>query len=175
MKLIIRLASGNRHAATGGGWQHPLRHAATLAAAATLAVAPLGAHAHRGDAPSALSTLSALPVASVVVAGVGASSASASVAALPVALSVGGAVLIVQSVEVSGRITLCVLERASDGARVSLEIASRGIERSALSVGQSVTVSALASGTLLSAAGEVIAFLPNALGRALLHDERLTD
>ena len=36
-------------------------------------------------------------------------------------------------------------------------------------------VSALASGTLLSAAGEVIAFLPNALGRALLHDERLTD
>ena len=62
--------------------------------------------------------LSALPVASVVVAGGAAAGASAAAVFLPVALSAGGAVLVVKSIEITARGTLCVLERASDGARV---------------------------------------------------------
>ena len=85
--------------------------------------------AHNGDGLSALSTLSALPVASVLVTGaaVGASGVAASTAviALPVALAASGAVLVVKSIEVSARGTICVLERASDGASATIEIAGR--------------------------------------------------
>jgi hypothetical protein len=35
-------------------------------------------------------------------------------------------------------------------------------------------VSVIGSGVVLSALGEAIAFIPNELGRALLHNERVT-
>ncbi len=118
-------------------------------------------------------TLSVLPIASVVAtASVGAAAVGA-VSAIPVVLSAAGAVFIVKAVEVTARGTLYVLERASDGARVSVEIAAGGAGVMALGVGAAVTTSVLASGVVLSAAGEAIAFIPNALGRALLHNERI--
>ena len=44
----------------------------------------------------------------------------------------------------------------------------------ALSVGGAVlTCSVIGTGVVLSAAGEVLAFIPNALGRALLYNERV--
>jgi len=134
--------------------------------------------AHNGDGLSAISTLSALPVASVLVTGaaVGTSAvgASAAVIALPVALAASGAVLVVRSVEVSARGTICVLERASDGASTTIEIAGRMAERMMLRTGQAVQVSVVAAGAVLSVAGAAIAFVPSELGRALLHNERLT-
>ncbi|MBL8311375.1 MAG: hypothetical protein JNL19_13200 [Burkholderiales bacterium] len=138
--------------------------------AATLFV-PLHVHAHGRSGPSDASAVSMLPLASVVVGG---AAVSVGVVALPVALTVSGAVLVVKTVEVSARGTLCVLERASDGARVTLELTARGSERAVLSVGQAVDVSVTASGTMLSVAGKAIAFIPTALGEALLHNERLT-
>jgi hypothetical protein len=63
-----------------------------------------------------------------------------------VALSVDGAQLIVKGVQASAKGTVWLLESASDGAAASIE---------------------------LSAAGEVIAFIPNAIGKALLYNERL--
>lgn len=117
--------------------------------------------------------LSLLPVASVVgTASVGAA-ASGTVVALPAALSVAGAVLTVKSVEASAVGTIYVLERASDGARVSVEVAGRGVAAFAYGVGTVVTCSVIGTGVVLSVAGEVLAFVPNALGRALLHNERL--
>jgi len=154
--------------------RYTTKAATSLVATTILAISPLAAHAHRDDGLSALSALSALPVASVVIAGGTAVGASTAAVTLPVALSAGGAVLVVRAVEVTARGSLCVLERASDGARVSLEFAGRGIERTALSVGRSVQLSVLASGAVLSVLGEAIAFVPNELGRALLHNERLT-
>ncbi|RYZ09614.1 MAG: hypothetical protein EOO24_09725, partial [Comamonadaceae bacterium] len=68
-----------------------------------------------------------------------------------------------------------VLERASDGARASVEVAGRGASAAAAVVGTSVTVTVLASGVLLSTAAEVIAFIPNAVGQALLHNERVAN
>jgi hypothetical protein len=122
--------------------------------------------------------LSALPVASVVgTAGAVAGSAVAgavAVSALPVALTVSGAVLVVKTVEVSARGTVFVLERASDGARASVELTGRAASGVAASVGTAVAVSVIGTGVLLSAAGEVLCFIPNELGRALLHNERIT-
>ena len=73
---------------------------------------------------SALSAVSALPIASVVVGG---SAAAGAVVAIPVVLSTAGAVLVVKTVESTARGTLYVLERASDGARASIEVVGRGV------------------------------------------------
>src|SRR6185369_14235534 len=116
--------------------------------------------------------VSALPLASVVV---GASAAAGASLAVPVILSTAGAAFVVKAVEVSAVGTVCVLERASDGARVSVEIAGRGVANASMVAGTVVTVSVIGAGIILSVAGEAIAFLPNALGRALLHNERLTN
>jgi hypothetical protein len=119
--------------------------------------------------------LSALPVASVVgtasaVTG-SAAVAGAAVSAVPVAFSVMGASLVIKAVEVTASGTLYVLERVSDGAQASVRISGH----MASGVGTVVGVSAIATGVLLSTAGEVLAFIPNGLGRALLHNEKITD
>jgi hypothetical protein len=96
------------------------------------------------------------------------------VVALPVAFSTAGAVLVVKTVESTARGTVLLLERASDGAQASIELGARAAGGVSLAADTVVTVSVIGAGVLLSAAGEVIAFIPNALGRALLHNERLT-
>jgi len=148
------------------------RFAAMVVAYALFATVAVPLQAQAQSEASALSAVSALPVASVVVVG---GAAASTVVALPVALSTVGAVLVVKTIEVTARGTLCVLERVSDGARASVEIAGRGVAHVSLAAGTVVTVSAIGAGVVLSAAGEAIAFLPNALGRALLHNERLTN
>jgi hypothetical protein len=67
-----------------------------------------------------------------------------------------------------------VLERASDGARASIKVAGRATRGVSNAVGTSVLVTVIGSGVVLSAAGEVLAFVPNAIGRALLYNERLS-
>ncbi len=144
-----------------------------LALAMALVSAPVRAQSEASLA------LSALPVASVVgtasaVAG-SAVAGAAAVSAVPVAFSAAGAVLVVKAVEVTARGTVYLLERVSDGARASVEVAAGAASAVAVGVGAVVTVGVLATGVLLSAAGEVLAFVPNELGRALLHNERVTD
>ena len=150
----------------------------TVAITVSAATSSTQSSAHNSDGLSTISTLSALPVASVLVIGgaVGTSAVGASVAAvaLPVALAASGAALLVKSVDVSARGTICVLERASDGATATIEIAGRMAERMTLRTGQAVQVSVVGAGAVLSVAGAAIAFVPSELGRALLHNERLT-
>ncbi len=120
---------------------------------------------------SALSAVSALPLASLVEGSVAASEAAV---AVPLALSVAGATLVVKSVELSARGTVYVLERVSDGARVSLEVSGKVIEGVSVVAGTVVTVAIISTGVVLSVTGQAIAFLPNELGRALLHSQRVT-
>lgn len=117
--------------------------------------------------------LSMLPVASVVGTAASAGAVAGSVVALPAALSVGGAVLAVVAVEASVDGTVYLLERASDGARVSVRVSGQVARGASMVAGTAVVVSVIGTGVVLSAAGEVLAFIPNALGRALLHNERL--
>jgi len=128
-------------------------------------------HVQAQTGASALSAVSALPVASVVV---GTSAVAGAVVAIPVVLSTTGAVLLVKTVESTARGTVYVLERASDGARASIEVVGKGVAGVSMVAGTAVVVSVIGTGVVLSAAGEAIAFIPNALGRALLHNERLT-
>lgn len=117
---------------------------------------------------SALSAVSALPIASVMVTGRAA-------LAVPVVLSTAGAVLVVRTVETSVRGTMVVLERASDGVQTSIEIVGKNLAGVSMVAGTAVVVSVVGAGVVLSAAGQAIAFIPNALGRALLHNERVTN
>ena len=130
--------------------------AASLLAAAGQAWAQGRPGGRGGDSPSGLSALSVLPVALV-----GASAAG---------LVSGGAVLTVAAVEASADGTEWLLTRASDGARVSVRVTGGA----SVAVGEVVTVTAVTGGLLLSAAGRVIAWVPDTLGRALSHHERVT-
>lgn len=105
---------------------------------------------------SEASALSALPVAVSVAA--------------PVMLLSAGVALTVVAVEASAQGSVWVLERASDGARASVRFAGQA---SAV-LGTAVVITVIGSGYVLSAAGEAIAFVPNAIGTALLHNEQLT-
>ena len=125
-------------------------------------------HAQAQSEASALSAVSALPLASVVVG-------TSAVVAVPVVLLTAGAVLVVKTVQSTARGTVYVLERASDGAQTSVEVVGKGVAGASLVAGAAVTVSVIGAGVVLSAAGEAIAFIPNALGRALLHNERVTN
>lgn len=130
--------------------------AGALALALTLPAAPLRAQ----GAASELSAASMLPVAVSVVA--------------PVSIFAAGAALTVVAVEGASRGTVWVLERASDGARASVTVSGELIGGLSLAAGTLVTVTAISTGWVLSAAGRAIAYVPNKVGQALLHNERLT-
>ncbi len=135
------------------------RRLACAALALTMAAVLPAARAH-GPTASDASALSLLPVA-------------VSVAAPALVLS-GGVVLTVVAVEASAAGTVWVLERASDGARLSVTLASAAAGGASLAVGAGVVVSAVATGWVLSAAGRAIAFIPNEVGAALVYNERVT-
>ena len=116
--------------------------------------------AHGPSSGAELSALSMLPIAVSVAA--------------PVALLSAGAALTVVAVEASASGTVWVLERASDGVRGSVMLSADVARGASLLVGSAVLVTAVSAGWVLSAAGKVIAFVPNQLGRALWHHERVT-
>lgn len=122
----------------------------------------------QNNASTASAALSLMPLGSVVGASVGAA------VALPVAFSTAGAVLVVKGVEASATGTRYVLERVSDGARASVEVSGKVAGAASTTVGTVVSVSIISAGVVLSVAGQVIAFVPNEAGRALLHNQRVT-
>ena len=152
-------------------WGSAARLPRALLAAGVVCAALVVANPARAQS-EASAALSMLPVASVVGTASVASAAAGAVVTVPAALSVGGAVLTVRAVEASAVGTVYLLERASDGAQVSVEVVGRGVAGSAYAVGTVVTCSVIGTGVILSAAGEAIAFTPTALRRALLYHDR---
>lgn len=126
----------------------------------TLALALMGsAQAHRNSASEA-SALSLMPIA-------------ISVAAPVALLSVGGAFTVL-AVDAVSEGTVWVLERASDGARFSVTLSAAAVGGLSVVAGTAVLVVAGSTGWVLSSAGKAIAFIPNQIGKALLHNERVT-
>jgi len=125
-----------------------------LSILAFLVLTSVSAHAHAQA--SEASALSALPIGVL--------------SAMPVVIVASGASLTVRAVEASADGTTWVLERAADGVRASVKLAGNA----SVAVGTSVIVTAVAAGNVLSVAGKAIAFIPNEIGAALLHNERVT-
>lgn len=132
----------------------------STALVATLLAAALGtARAHPPNASDA-SALSALPIAVSVAA--------------PVMLLSAGAMLTVVAVEASATGTVWVLERASDGARMSVTVSAQAAGGLSVAAGTAVVVSAFSAGWVISTAGRALAYIPNEIGTALLYNERVT-
>lgn len=88
------------------------------------------------------------------------------------ALAASGTVL-VEGVEAAGDASVLVLAGASGAAQATVRISGRAAREASLAAGASVRVVALSSGCLLVAAGKVLAFFPNEVGKALLHQSRV--
>ena len=129
-------------------------------AAVLVLAGSLGTTAQAHSPPSDASALSMLPIAVSVAA--------------PVAILSAGAVLTVVSVQASAVGTVWILERASDGARASIELTGRAGRDLSVAAGTAVAVTAISTGWVLSSASEAIAFIPNQVGAALLYNERIT-
>jgi len=81
-----------------------------------------------------------------------------------------GAVVVIPMLD-DGRI---VLERAADGAQASVRVSLGSASYSVKQVDTAVSVMIISTGVMLVATGEVLAFIPNELGRALLHSAKLS-
>lgn len=130
---------------------------ATVVSLSMLA-ATVPAMAHN-DGLSEASALSALPVAMSISA--------------PVLSVAAGSVLVLAAVEVVADGTVWVLQRASDGARIVVKWSAISAGMASVAVGAAITVTAVSAGWVLSTAGTVLALIPNELGKALLHHERV--
>ena len=116
--------------------------------------------AHAQPNASDASALSALPIAVSIAA--------------PVMIISAGAALTVVAIQASATGSVWVLERASDGARVTLTLSGQVLEGVSVGVGTAVTVTAITTGWVLSTASQAIALIPNEIGAALLYNERIT-
>ena len=130
-----------------------------LAPAAALLATPSRAHGGPSEASAASSLLLSMPVAVLSVA--------------PVMILSAGAVLTVVAAEASAAGTVWLLRRASDGATASLRFSGEAATASLVVAGTAISVTVIAAGWLLSAAGEVLCLVPNALGESLLYNERI--
>ena len=142
---------------------HPSSFFRAHVLAVSMALAMVGA-VQAEPALSQASTASAVPLALSVAAP---SAVGASV------LSVGAAFTVV-SVQAVAEGTVWVLNRASDGVRVVVRCAGKVAGTASQAVGTAVTVVGVVGGVMLSTASEVIAFVPNELGKTLLHNEQIT-
>ena len=84
-------------------------------------------------------------------------------------LAAGGE-FIVQSVRRTATGTVIVLKSVSDGARVSVGLAGAAATAAGDLAGQTVQAIGTAGGYVLHRSGEVIAFIPNELGKRLVYD-----
>jgi hypothetical protein len=131
-----------------------VRHAVSLAAALAFAASAAAQPSRE------LSEASLVPVAISV--------------ALPVVLVAGVGSIVVTGVEASAQGTVWVVENVADGVKGSICFAGRVVGAAAVSVGTVIVVTVVATGMVLSAAGHVIAFIPNEIGRSLSYNQRVS-
>lgn len=89
----------------------------------------------------------------------------------------GSGRIVVDAVEVSADSTTLVLKRLADGASqasiVTLKLSGKALEKTALVVGAGIEISVVSTGYILISAGKALAFIPNQVGQALLHHEKV--
>jgi hypothetical protein len=85
----------------------------------------------------------------------------------------GSAEFVVDSLESAGRGLKVALKGSAKVGRVVLMVPLTMAGGLSLAVGEMVTLVATGAGWLITRAGEVIGFIPNEAGRALLHSRRV--
>ncbi|WP_295996164.1 hypothetical protein [Rugamonas sp.] len=88
---------------------------------------------------------------------------------------VGGAYVVSGVGQGAGETVEVILSSAASAARLSVTLSGKAVHAIGMSVGTTVQVVSETTGTLLLASGQVVAFIPNALGQALLSQQRLPE
>ena len=98
---------------------------------------------------------------------------------IPVALVDGSAQLFkdggqlsVTAVKTVGNVSVITLRGLAGGAEASVQVSSKLIEGSAIGVGSALQATVSTTGVLLVAAGKALMFVPNEIGKSLLHHSR---
>lgn len=90
----------------------------------------------------------------------------------------GAGRLVITGVETSGDAVVVTARKIggdlSDAGEISLRGTREAVGTASFVVGESVHVTFFAAGVALSYAGKVLAFIPNEMGRQLLHREKLS-
>jgi hypothetical protein len=97
---------------------------------------------------------------------------SATVVAGSLSVLAGSGSIVVESVQVAAGVTTVVLKGASDAAGATLRLSGNVALGASLVAGASVFVVVVATGYLVVSASQVVAFVPNKVGTALLHHSR---
>jgi len=122
-------------------------------------LAPFAAHA-QSDAASQVSAVSAEPASAA---------AEAVFTAVP-----AGTRWVVKGVADSATGASVVLEASGDAAVVSVGVSLEASAAAARAIGKSVDVVATSTGRVIYLGSEAIAYVPNALGREMLHHREIT-
>jgi len=88
-------------------------------------------------------------------------------------IAAGSGELVVSGVETVGESTQIVLKGVSTAAGESVRISVSAAAGASVAVGTSVQIAALWTGYSIMAAGIMIAFIPNEVGRSLLYHQRV--
>lgn len=81
--------------------------------------------------------------------------------------------VVVASVETVGEGIVIVLKGASDAGGASIQLSGQAARGLSLAAGAVVNVVALSTGHMLVMSGKAIAFIPNELGKVLLHHSKV--
>lgn len=145
-----------------------------LALAAALLLSGTAAHAQSIGSKDASGKVS-MGTASILMSPVASVAGSANGKAdMGSVLAVAGTSFVVTGVvQLSADTTEVIIESVGSAAKVSVQVASSALRGLGVSAGTAVQAVAASTGTVLVASGKVLAFIPNTLGEALLHHERV--
>ena len=101
------------------------------------------------------------------------SQGSAVVVAGSMSMLVASGQVLVASVETVGEGIAIVLKGASEAGGASVQMSTQAAKGLSLAAGTVVNVVALSTGHMLVLSGKAIAFIPNELGKALLHHSKV--
>ncbi len=80
-----------------------------------------------------------------------------------------GSQFVVESVHATAEGVILILRGVSEASRITLHVVGNSIISATTIAGTVLTVSAAVAGHILHAGGNVVAFVPNTLGRTLVH------
>jgi len=140
----------------------PIRKIALIAALCASSLLPLSAHAGRGCiscGPSGGSEALSMGVGIIMLGGF--------------SMVAGSGEMIVDTVKAGADGVTVVLKGSTQAVSTTVKLSGKGIEKIGLVSGAVVEVSATTTGYLLVSAGKVLAFIPNEIGTALMHHNKV--
>ncbi|WP_342617918.1 hypothetical protein [Rhodoferax sp. GW822-FHT02A01] len=89
------------------------------------------------------------------------------------ALGLGGAFVVVGVVEGASEVVSLTLKGVEAGSTFVVKASTKAVKAASVATGTSIRVVAESTGYALMASGQLLAFVPNAIGQALLHQSQI--